>query len=86
MGSCLVIKRFWWWKIYKEIFDKIAEAKYGEQDTKKFYGNSGPISWDDKIPGEYALISIVTKEEKHIQNCYTYCDTILKQPRTTGGL
>ena len=71
---------------YREMFDKIAEAEYGEQDTKKYYGNTGPISWDDKRPGAYALIAMITKEEKHIENCYTYCDSILKQPRTPGGL
>ena len=71
---------------YREMFDKIAEAEYGEQDTKRFYGISGPMSWDDKRPGAYALIAIITKEEKHIQNCYKYCDNILSQPRTPGGL
>ena len=71
---------------YREMFDKIAEAEYGEQDTKRYYGNKGPLSWDDKRPGTYALIAITTKEEKHIENCYKYCDTILSQPRTPGGL
>ena len=71
---------------YREMFDKIAEAEYGEQDTKRYYGNTGPLSWDDKRPGAYALIAITTKEEKHMNNCYKYCDTILSQPRTPGGL
>ena len=57
------------------MFDKIAEAEYGEQDTKKYYGNTGPLSWDDKRPGAYALIAITTREEKHMENCYKYCDT-----------
>ena len=70
---------------YREIFDKIAEAEYGEQGTKRFYGISGSLSWDDKRPGAYGLIAIITKEEKHIQN-YKYCDNILSQPRTPGGL
>ena len=71
---------------YREMFDKIAEAEYGEQDPKKYYGNTGPISWDDKRPGAYVLIAMVTKEEKHMQNAYKYCDAILKQPKTPGGL
>ena len=71
---------------YREMFDKIAEAEYGEQDPKKYYGTTGPISWDDKRPGAYALIAMITKEEKHMQNAYKYCDNILKQPRTPGGL
>ena len=71
---------------YREMFDKIAEAEYGEQDPKKYYGNTGPISWDDKRPGAYVLIAMITKEEKHMQNAYKYCDAILKQPRTPGGL
>ena len=71
---------------YRVMFDKIAEAEYGEQDPKKYYGNTGPISWDDKRPGAYILIAITTKEEKHIQNAYKYCDSILSQPKTPGGL
>ena len=71
---------------YREMFDKIAEAEYGDQDPKKYYGNTGPISWDDKRPGAYVLIAQITQEEKHMKNAYTYCDAILKQPRTPGGL
>ena len=63
---------------YREMFDKIAEAEYGEQDTKRYYGNTGPLSWDDKRPGAYALIAIITKEEKHIQNGYTYDQNLSK--------
>ena len=71
---------------YREMFDKIAEAEYGEQDPKKYYGTTGPISWDDKRPGVYILIAMITKEERHMQNAYKYCDNILKQPKTPGGL
>ena len=71
---------------YREMFDKIAEAEYGEQDPKKYYGNTGPISWDDKHPGAYVLIALITKEEKHMENAYKYCDAILSQPKTPGGL
>ena len=71
---------------YREMFDKIAEAEYGEQDPKKYYGTTGPISWDDKRPGAYVLIALITKEEKHMENAYKYCDAILSQPKTPGGL
>ena len=71
---------------YREMFDKIAEAEYGEQDPKKYYGTTGPISWDDKRPGVYILIAMITREERHMQNAYKYCDNILKQPKTPGGL
>ncbi len=71
---------------YREMFDNIAEAEYGEQDPKKYYGTTGPISWDDKRPGAYVLIAIITREEKHMQNAYKYCDNIISQPKTPGGL
>ena len=71
---------------YREMFDKIAEAEYGEQDPKKYYGITGPISWDDKRPGAYILMAMITKEKKHMDNAYRYCDGILRQPRTPGGL
>ena len=51
---------------YRDIFDKIAEAEYGEQDPKKYYWTIGPISWDDKRPGVYILIALFTKEKKHM--------------------
>ena len=71
---------------YREMFDKIAEAEYGEQDPKKYYGTTGPISWDDKRPGAYVLMAMITKDKRHMDNAYKYCDAILKQPRTPGGL
>ena len=71
---------------YREKFDAIAEAEYGEQDPKKYDRVTEPISWDDKRPGTYILIAGITGEEKHMQQAYKYCDNILTQPRTPGGL
>ena len=71
---------------YREKFDAIAEAEYGEQDPKKYDRVTEPISWDDKRPGAYILIAEITGEEKHMAQAYKYCDAILKNPRTPGGL
>mgnify|MGYP004444709445 CR=1 FL=1 len=71
---------------YFEKFKAIADASYGEQDPKKYPGSTGPISWDDKRPGCYILSAIVTKDEKRMEDAYKYCDAILKEPRTPGGL
>lgn len=71
---------------YLEKFSKIADAEYGEQDTKKYPGVTGPISWDDKRPGAYMVIAAATKEEKRMAEAYHYCDAVIKAPKTAGGL
>jgi len=67
-------------------FSKIADASYGEQDTKAYGTCTGPISWDDKRPGAYILAAIITGDEKRMQQAYWYCDNVLTQPKTPGGL
>ena len=71
---------------YNEKYKEIADAEYLPHDMKKYTGCTGPISWDDKRPGAYILSAIVTKDEGRMKDAYTYCDTIISQPRTPGGL
>ena len=71
---------------YYDKFKEIADAQYGEQDPKKYSGSTGPISWDDKRPGAYILAALVTKEDDRMKEAYRYCDAIIKQPTTPGGL
>ncbi|KAG4094255.1 cellulase Cel9A precursor [Neocallimastix lanati (nom. inval.)] len=71
---------------YMNKFKKIADASYGEQDTKAYGTCSGPISWDDKRPGAYILAAMLTGDEKRKSKAYSYCDAILTQPKTPGGL
>ena len=71
---------------YYEKFKTIADASYGDQDPKKYSGSTGPISWDDKRPGAYILTALVTKEEGRMKEAYSYCDSIISQPKTAGGL
>ena len=81
----------WLYKItgeekYLSKYKEIADAEYLPHDMKKFTGCTGPISWDDKRPGAYILSAIVTKEENRMKEAYNYCDTIISQPTTPGGL
>jgi hypothetical protein len=71
---------------YHNKFKKIADDSYGEQDTKAYGICTGPISWDDKRPGSYILAAMITGEEKRLQQAYWYCDEVLTQPKTPGGL
>jgi hypothetical protein len=71
---------------YLEKYNVIANKKYESYDPKKFTGSTGPISWDDKRPGCYILIAMITGDEKRINEAYNYCDAVLTQPRTAGGL
>ena len=73
-------------EIYNEKYKEIADAEYLPHDMKKFTGCTGPISWDDKRPGAYILSAIVTKDESRMKVAYEYCDTIISQPTTPGGL
>jgi len=71
---------------YYEKFKKIADAEYGAQDSKAYGTCTGPISWDDKRPGAYVLAAIITGDEDRLKQAYWYCDNVLTQPRTKGGL
>ena len=71
---------------YHEKFKTIADKAYEEQDDRKYPGSTGPISWDDKRPGAYVLAALVTKEENRMAEAYRYCDAIITQKKTPGGL
>jgi len=71
---------------YLKKFSTIADATYGEQDSKAYGTCGGPISWDDKRPGAYILAAIVTGDESRMKQAYWYCDNVLTQPKTPGGL
>ena len=53
---------------------------------KIFKGVTSPISWDDKRPDAYILAPIVTKDEGRMKEAYNYCDIIISQSKTPGGL
>ena len=87
----LVFGALWMYRLtgdekYHEKFKAIADKEYEEQDDKKYPGVTGPISWDDKRPGAYMLAALITKEEKRMEEAYRYCDDIITQPKTPGGL
>ena len=71
---------------YNDKYKAIADIEYSEWDRYKYTDCTGPISWDDKRPGAYILIAMVTKEEKRMKEAYTYCDAIISQKKTPGGL
>ena len=71
---------------YIEKYNIIADAEYSENDPFKYIDAEGPISWDDKRPGAYVLIAKLTKDEKRLKIAEKYCDIVLTQPRTPGGL
>ena len=71
---------------YNEKYSVIADAEYSEYDPFRYTGCTGPISWDDKRPGAYVLIAKLTKDENRLKIAEEYCDEILTQPKTPGGL
>ena len=71
---------------YNEKYSAIADAEYSPYDPYRYTDCEGPISWDDKRPGAYVLIAKLTNDEKRLKIVEDYCDLILTQPRTPGGL
>ena len=71
---------------YHDKFKQIADAQYESWDPKKYPGATSPISWDDKRPGCYVLISEITKDASRMKTAEEYCDEILKAQKTPGGL
>ena len=71
---------------YYEKYKEIADVHYDSWDPRKFSGATGPISWDDKRAGCYILAAMITKDENRIKEAYDYCDDVVKQPTTPGGL
>ena len=71
---------------YNEKYSVIADADYSPYDPFRYTGCEGPISWDDKRPGAYVLIAMLTKDPKRMKVAEDYCDAILTKPKTPGGL
>ena len=71
---------------YYDKYKVIADKTYDPWDRYKFTGSTEPISWDDKRAGAYILAAVTTKEESRMKIASEYCDTIISQPTTPGGL
>ena len=71
---------------YLEKYKDINDRDWSPYDPYAFAYCKGPISWDDKRPGAYVLIAEITKDEALMKIAYEYCDAILEQTKTAGGL
>jgi len=71
---------------YLEKYNDIFDRDWSPYDPYAFAYCTGPISWDDKRPGAFVLIAQVTKDETFMKKAYEYCDTLLNEKRTPGGL
>jgi len=73
-------------KSYLNKFNAIVEKDKGSQKDEAYQNCKGPISWDEKRPAAYILAAVLTGDEEHMERAYKYCDMVLTQPRTPGGL
>jgi len=71
---------------YKEKVDKIWDYPYGDLDPDKFLGSGGPISWDDKKASSYALMAMITGDEKYVKESEKHSDLMVNYKTTPGGL
>jgi hypothetical protein len=71
---------------YKKKVDAIWDYPYGDLDPDKFLGSTGPISWDDKKASSYALMAMITGEDKYVKESTTHSDLMVNYKTTPGGL
>ena len=74
------------------LFRATGEQKYLEKfenfiASDKYYGDwDKPINWEDKYGGVFVLAAQLINEDKHIDRARKFCQAILDNQRTPGGL
>ena len=74
------------------LFRATGEQKYIEKfenfiASDKYYGDwDKPINWEDKYGGVFVLAAQLLNEDKHIDRARKFCQAILDNQRTPGGL
>ena len=74
------------------LFRATGEQKYLEKfenfiASDKYYGDwDKPINWEDKYGGVFVLAAQLLNEDKHIDRARKFCQAILDNQRTPGGL
>jgi len=71
---------------YLAKYKVIADASYDTRDENAFANCSGPISWDDKKASSYALMYMITHEDKYKEQAFKHSDLMVNYKTTPGGL
>jgi len=73
-------------KTYRTKVDAIWDYPYSQYDPDYFLNSTGPISWDDKKAYSYALMYMITGEDKYKEQAFTHSDLMVNYKTTPGGL
>jgi len=71
---------------YRTKVDAIWDYPYSEYDPDYFLNSGGPISWDDKKASSYALMYMITHEDKYKEQAFKHSDLMVNYKTTPGGL
>ena len=71
---------------YRTKVDAVWDYPYSEYDADRFLDSGGPISWDDKKACSYALMYIITGEDKYKEQAFKHSDLMVGYKTTPGGL
>ncbi|KAL6630433.1 Six-hairpin glycosidase-like protein [Neocallimastix sp. 'constans'] len=71
---------------YRAKADAIWDYPYNKHDPDYFLNSGGPISWDDKKACSYALMYMVTGEDKYKEQAFNHSDLMVNYKTTPGGL
>jgi len=71
---------------YRTKVDAIWDYPYNQHDPDYFLNSGGPISWDDKKASSYALMYMITHEDKYKEQAFKHSDLMVNYKTTPGGL
>jgi len=71
---------------YRTKVDAIWDYPYSQYDPDYFLNSGGPISWDDKKACSYALMYMITGEDKYKEQAFKHSDLMVNYKTTPGGL
>jgi len=71
---------------YRTKVDAIWDYPYSQYDPDYFLNSGGPISWDDKKACSYALMYMITGEDKYKEQAFQHSDLMVNYKTTPGGL
>jgi len=71
---------------YRTKVDAIWDYPYNKHDPDYFLNSGGPISWDDKKASSYALMYMITGEDKYKEQAIQHSDLMVNYKTTPGGL
>jgi len=71
---------------YRTKVDAVWDYPFNKHDPDYFLDSGGPISWDDKRALTYAIMYVITDEDKYKTQAVSHSDRMASYKTTPGGL